>query len=247
YFNDYQTSSIKRCGEIAGLKVLRIINEATSAAIAYGLNKKACGERNVIVYDLGGRSFDISLLNIEGGIFEVYLLLIGDEDFNNRLVLTACERAKRELSSSLKAFIEIDSLYEGIDFYTSLTRAKFEGLNQRLLWFNMNSEFFNGKELNKSINPVETMAYGAAIQAAILSSDTSKKNQRYLLFDVVALSLEFENQSEILINVYEGESARVKDNNLLGKFELTRIPSAQKVSAVDKKLEDRRKPSRITK
>ncbi|CAG8728983.1 10563_t:CDS:2, partial [Funneliformis mosseae] len=159
YFNDSQRQAIKDAGEIAGLNVLRIINEATAASIAYGLNTRACGERNVLIYDLGGGSFDVSLLTIEEGIFEVKAVAgdthLGGEDFDNRLVnhfvqefnrkfkkdlttnarafrrlRTACERAKRELSSSLKASIEIDSLYEGIDFYTSLTRAKFEELNQ---------------------------------------------------------------------------------------------------------------------
>ncbi|CAG8490733.1 1540_t:CDS:2 [Funneliformis caledonium] len=321
FFNDSQRQAIKDAGEIAGLKVLRIINEATAAAIAYGLNTKACGERNVLIYDLGGGSFDVSLLTIEEGIFEVKAVAgdthLGGEDFDNRLVnhfvlefnrkfkedlttnarafrrlRTACERAKRELSSSLKSSIEIDSLFKGIDFYTSLTRAKFEVLNQDLFQSTMEnvekvlrdskldksqiheiilvggstripkiqklvSEFFNYKEPNKSVNPDEAMAYGAAIQAAILSGDTSEKTQDLLLLDIAALSLgiettggimkplikrnttvpikkseiistDFDNQSEMLIRIYEGERACTKDNNLLGEFKLSEIHPAPK-------------------
>ncbi|CAI2189215.1 5617_t:CDS:2, partial [Funneliformis geosporum] len=321
YFNDSQRQAIKDAGLIAGLNVLRIINEATAAAIAYSLKENFCGERYVLIYDLGGGSFDVSLLGIEQGIFEVMSVAgnthLGGKDFDNRLVnhfvqefnlkykkdlatnaralrrlRTACERAKRELSSSLKASIVIDSLFEDIDFYTSLTRAKFEELNQDLFQSTLEpvekviqdfkidksqiheivlvggstripkiqkmvSEFFNGKELNKSINPDEAMACGAAIQAAILSGDTSEKTQNLLLLNVAALSLgietsggvmkplikrnttiptkkseiistDLENQSEMLIRIYEGERARTKDNNLLGEFELTGILPAPK-------------------
>ena len=323
YFNDSQRQATKDAATIAGLNVLRLISGSTAAALAHGLNKKTGKSvRNVLIFDLGGGAFDVSILTVQDdNFFEVKSTNgnthLGGEDFDNRMVdyfikefkrqhkkdlsrskkslcrlRTACERAKRTLSSQTQANIEIDALFEGIDFYTTITRAQFEELNNDLFQSAMEpvekalrdakfskrhihdivlvggstripkiqkllQDYFDGKELDKSINPDEAVAYGAAVQAAILRQDRSRDVRNLLLIDVAPLSVgiriaggamrtlikrntnlpannthifttSVENQPGILFEVFEGEHPMAKNNHLLGKFILGGIPPASK-------------------
>lgn len=316
YFNDSQRLATKDAGAIAGLDVLRIINEPTAAAIAYGLDQQSKTEKNVLIFDLGGGTFDVSLLNITGGVFAVKATAgdthLGGEDFDNNLLehfkaefkkkskhdisddpralrrlRSACERAKRTLSSVAQTTVEVDSLYQGEDFSANISRARFEEINAVMFKSTLDpvervlkdakmarekvddivlvggstripkiqslvSEYFGGRQLNKSINPDEAVAYGAAVQAAILTGQTNEQTQ-VLLLDVAPLSLGVamqgdvfgivvprnttiptmksrtfttveDNQTTVTFPVYEGERTQCKDNRLLGEFELNGIP-----------------------
>lgn len=318
YFNNAQRKATKQAGSMAGFNVLRILNEPTAAALAYGLEKNIDDERNILVFDLGGGTFDVSIVTIdEGSLFEVRSTAgdthLGGQDFDNRLVTylanefkdkhqkdlntnpralrrlrSEAERAKRTLSVTMTATIEIDSLVDAIDFYTQIDRPRFEEMCADLFHKTLEpveraltdakigksqiddivlvggstripkiqsllTQFFDGKQLITDINPEEAVAYGAAVQAAILAGDGDSNVDDILLIDVTPISLgidtsdgkmikliqrntripcsctkqfttRIDNQKSVIIQVFEGEHEMTEDNHILGRFKLTGIP-----------------------
>ena len=265
YFNDSQRQATKDAGMIAGLNVLRIINEPTAAALAYGLDKKTSGEQHIVVFDCGGGTHDVSLITIDEGVFEVKATSgdchLGGEDFDNvmvdwcvqefqrkhkgvnvkdnmralRRLRTSCERAKRSLSSSTQATIEVDAFVDGLDLNLVVSRARFESLCEHLFRRTiaplenvlrdasmsktdihevvmvggstripkireMVSQFFHGKKLNDSVHPDEAVAYGAAVQAHILTAgqNSTDRTSELILLDVAPLSLGLETAGGIM-------------------------------------------------
>jgi heat shock protein 5 len=318
YFNDAQRQATKDAGQISGLTVARIINEPTAAAIAYGLDKKA-KDNNILVYDLGGGTFDVSILTIDQGHFEVIATSgdthLGGADFDQRVMdfmmksfrrktgkdaskdkraqqklKREVEKAKRALSATHEVTIDIENFFDGVDLNEQLTRSKFESLNKDLFQKTLKpvqiamddaglkrnqideivmvggstripkiqeliTDYFEGKQPSKNINPDEAVAFGAAVQGAVICGDETINNKHFVIIDMTPLTLgievvggvmskvvprgttiptrksetfttESDNQTQLDVVIFEGERPMVKDNHMLGKFTLKGIKKA---------------------